>query len=221
MNELSVPEAAKQLGLSEQRVRAMAQAGQLSARKVGYRWLISLDEGERKSTAGRPLSAANAWALLALLSGESPTWVHPSVRSRLKQRLRDVDWLQTAFAHSKPRARIHTWRVLPGDLNKLQVQFPLVYTGHSIEDSDLDVFPSGRQIDAYIDEKSLGALERRYRPEHAAANPNLILRVPSHSWILKQEAGAPQPVIAADLLQSHDPRAARAARRLLAQLAND
>lgn len=221
MNELSVPEAAEQLGLSEQRIRAMAQSGQLSARKVGYRWLINLDRSERRSKGGRPLSAANAWALLALLNGESPTWVDPSVRSRLKQRLRDVDWLHTALAHSKPRARIHTWRVLPGDLDTLPMKFPLVYSGNSIEDPELDVFPSGRQIDAYIDERSLGALQRRYRPEQEPANPNLILRVPSHNWILKHEAGAPRPVIAADLLQSHDPRAARAARRLLAQLAND
>src|SRR5438093_7701410 len=99
----SVPEAAEVLGVSEQRVRAMLLSGRLRGSKVGHRWIVDSDLGGlRRSQPGRPLEAANAWALLALLSDDSPHWVHPSARSRLRQRLRDLDWLEASVARSQP-----------------------------------------------------------------------------------------------------------------------
>lgn len=222
MERWSVRETAEQLGVSEQRVRAMAKSGRLPASRLGQRWVIDSDPARlRKPHAGRPLAAANAWALLALLSGDSPSWVHPSVRSRLRRRLSDIDWLEASLAHSEPRARILRWRVLPGDLAKLHAGSPLVYSGLSADHPELDVLPDPRQVDAYVAEGSLRGMERRFRPERSSSDPNVVLRLPSHDWILGQEPQAPQAVVAADLLWHDDPRVARAARSLLYRLARD
>jgi len=222
MKAWSVRETAERLGVSEQRVRAMVRSGRLQASKVGHRWVVESDAGDlRRSRPGRPLAAANAWALLALLSGESPDWVHPSARSRLRRRLSDFNWLEVSLADSQPRALVLRWRVLPGDLSKLQDAVRLVYSGLSANRPELDVVPSSRQIDAYVDERSLRDVELRFRPDQSSANPNLILRLPSHDWVLRQGAQAPRAVVAADLLRHDDPRVARAARRLLERLASD
>src|SRR5438132_681934 len=99
MNAWSVPDAAKELGLSEQRVRALAQAGRLGARRVGHRWLLEEDPRQvQRFGPGRPLSAGSSWAILALLSGDSPDWIHPSARSRLRRRLKDAAWLEAALS---------------------------------------------------------------------------------------------------------------------------
>lgn len=216
----SVREVAEELGVSEQRVRAMAKSGRLPAAKAGGRWVIDSDPARfPRSHPGRPLAAPNAWGLLALLSGDSPSWVHPSVRSRLRRRLSDIDWLEAALANSEPRARIVRWRVLPGDLSKLKGEHRLVNSGLSAEHPELDVLPDPRQLDAYVGEDSLRGIELRFHPERSSSDPNLVLRIPSHDWVLRQEAQAPQAVVAADLLGHEDPRVARAARRLLGRLA--
>jgi hypothetical protein len=212
---------AEKLGLSEQRVRAMARSGRIPAGRVGERWVFDPDAANlRRSHAGRPLAATNAWALLALLSGDSPDWVHPSVRSRLRRRLSDKDWLEAVLAHSEPRARILRWRILPVDLSKLQDAAHLVYAGLSANHPELDVFPNPGQIDAYAGERSLRDIELRFRPERSSSNPNLILRQPSQDWILRHSQ-APRAVVAADLLLHDDPRVSRAARLLLRRLAVD
>jgi hypothetical protein len=222
MRRWSVRELAKELSLSEQRLRVMARAGQLPATKTGERWVIEADPTRlRRPTPGRPLAAPNAWALLALLSGDSPDWVHPSVRSRLRRRLTDIDWLEAALIHSEPRAQILRCRVLPGDLSKLRVECHLVYSGLSANHAELDVLPDPQRVDAYVAENLLRAIKLRFRPQQPSSNPNLTLRVPSHDWILRQEACAPQAVVAADLLGHEDPRVARAARRLLGRVIHD
>lgn len=211
---------ARRLGISPQRVRVLARSGRLGASKVGSQWVIPGDQPAvpRHDHAGRPLSAANAWALLALLSGESPGWVDPSVRSRLRRRLHDPDSLRDALAYSQPRAHIHRWRVLPRDIAKLAEDPRLVPTGLSAESRDLDVRPSGPHVDAYVDSRSIGAIRKRFSPEPGSASPNLILRVPSHHWVLERHDRAPPAVIAADLFLDEDPRVDRAARHLLARL---
>lgn len=221
MKAYSVRDVAQYLGVSPQRVRALAKAGRLEANKVGSQWIMPADVVHpRRGHAGRPLGAANAWALLALLSSESPGWVDPSVRSRLRRRLHDVEWLEWALAHGQPRAQLHRWRVLSGDLPKIADGFPLVRSGLSAQSRELDAVPSPGHIDAYIDSGSLRKLQRRFSPERESSAPNMTLRVPSHDWVLGQARQAPPAVVAADLLLDEQPRVRRAARALLSRLAS-
>lgn len=214
MKEYSVREAARLIGVSPQRVRAMLQAGRLQGRKVGRAWLVSDPQRLERRPRGRPLSAASAWALLALLAGEVPEWVDPAVVSRLRRRVRQGE-VARVLRQSAPRAQLHRWRVLPRDLDKLASEFPLVPSGLWARLPELDIVSVGQELDAYVDVRDVPKIERRFRPDRSSERPNLILRVPSHRWILERFDKAPPSVVAADLLLSDDPRVARAALRLL------
>lgn len=216
MKALSVTEAAQVLGLSPQRVRALLQAGALPGEKVGRSWVVDPSVSSlRRNGPGRPLSVANAWALLAILSGENPQWVDPAVRSRLRKRALDKAWLEQALIDSEQRASVHRWRVLPSDLRKIEENFHLVRSGLSSRLPDLDVIGPAHELDVYADENSMELLEHRFHPDRDAPNPNLTIRVPSHPWILRQHSQAPAAVVAADLIDSDNARVARAARQLL------
>jgi excisionase family DNA binding protein len=214
MRDLSVREAARRLGLSEQRVRALLQTGRLKGHKVGWTWVVHADSAlGRSRPQGRPLSALNAWGLLALLAGDRVKWLDPSIRSRLRRRIRDQEIVRV-LRESEPRSQVYRWRVLRGDLEKLASDFPLVPSGLTAGYPDLDLVSVGEELDAYVDEKQVDKIERRFRPDRSEDQPNLILRVPSHPWILSFNR-APLPVVAADLLENDDPRVARAAARIL------
>ena len=217
MEILSVLEAADLLGVSAQRVRVLAKAGKLESQKVGGRWVIRGAPVRRRAHPGRPVSSANAWGVLALMGGADADWLDPSVRSRLRRRIREPGWAEAALEASQARSHVHSWRVLPSDVAKLEHGFRLVRSGLSADDRELDVVGSGGVLDAYVDPEGLGAILKRFRPDLDPAQPNLILRVPSNRWILGHSRRAPGPVVAADLLVSADPRVSRAARQLLAR----
>ena len=212
----TVSDLSRRLGLSPRRIRALARSGRIPAVKAGRTWVFPDPRSVRvRGVPGRPLRASNAWALLALLSGASPAWVHPSVRSRLRRRLLDPAWVEGALMLSEPRSRVHRWRVLPSDLDRLRSLPGLVRTGLAAEVADLDVVPLREALDAYVDPRSLERLRGRLRPDEDPSRPNVSLRVPSHPWVLEMPGMAPPAVVAADLLDHEDPRVAAAARRLL------
>ena len=213
----SISEAADLLGVSPQRVRALAKAGRLDSQKVGGRWVIRGAPVRRRAHSGQPVSSANAWGVLALMVGDDGGWLDPSARSRLRRRMREPGWAQAGLEASQARSQVNRWRVLPSDLDKVEAEFPLVRSGLSADDRELDVVGPGGELDAYVDPEGLGAILKRFRPDLDPAQPNLILRVPSNRWILGHPRRAPGPVVAADLLVSDDPRVSRAARELLAR----
>ncbi len=92
---LAVPVAARELGVSDQRVRSLLDSGALRGRKVGQSWLVDPQDVQRRAAQGkqpgRPLSANNAWLSLLLLAAiEKP--LH-DVRSELsKLSLSLVEW---------------------------------------------------------------------------------------------------------------------------------
>ncbi len=212
----SISDVASELDISPQRVRVLAKRGLIDAAKVGNRWLVK-DIGARRSHPGRPLSAANAWAVLALLSGEDPAWVVPSVRSRLRRRMREPGWLARAIASSQPRASVEKLRVLPGDLKRLEGRSP-VRSGLSADFPEYDLRPESGSLDAYVSRRDYESIDERFRPLADAARPNLILRIPEQDWVLRRADRAPLAVAAADLLNADDPRVRRSARDLISKL---
>jgi excisionase family DNA binding protein len=221
MAPISVEEAARHLGVIPQRVRALIHAGRLEASKLGRSWAIELENVralENRRRPGRPVSAANAWALLALLSGFDPSWVDPAVRSRLRRRMRDPSWVEKALLRAERRSKNYPYRFLPADIPKIGDEYEVVLTGLAAPDPGLEVVVSRRsEFDGYVKSDALAAIQSRFHPSRSSASPNALLRVPSHPWVL--EIGlAPVPVRAADLLEHEDPRVARAARDLLRHL---
>ncbi|MEO7803736.1 MAG: helix-turn-helix domain-containing protein [Actinomycetota bacterium] len=216
MREITVQEAARRLSISEQRVRALLQAGRLDGHKVGRSWILDgIPDAARRGQAGRPLKASNSWALLALLSGERPSWVDPTVLARLKRRARNHEVAIRGLRYGELRSRVYRWYVLPSDIAKLVGGFSLVLSGLSVAHLELNVISVGQQLDAYADQNQLHKIEQRFRPDREPDKANLILRVPSHPWILSHFDEAPLAVIAADLIDDEDPRVAGAAVQFL------
>jgi excisionase family DNA binding protein len=221
----SVSDVAKELGLSERRVRALIESGQLPAQRVGRSWLVSREAVERSRRSerrhGRPLGAANSWALLALLAGEKPAWVRPDVLSRLRRYARDPEWLLNVLRHSESRAKVRSLWLAHDDLPKLN-EYPLVRSGLSAPRalSQLDVLPrSSEPLDAYASKDVAREIVKRFAPEEDVGDPNVIIRVPELPWVLGNEGEAPLSVGAADLLDHDDPRVRRAGSDALRKLA--
>jgi excisionase family DNA binding protein len=220
MEAISVDQAAEALGVSPRRVRALIGSKRVPAVRIGRSWALdpNLLRPHALRRGGRPVSADNAWALLALLSRAEAPWVDVFSRSRLKRRALNGEWVEKALQFSEPRSAIHSWRVLEADLPKLR-DYGLVRSGLAAQVPGLDIVPMRNELDGYVSAKSLGQMEKRFRPAKASENPNVVLRVPSQSWILSQGPAAPPAVIAADLLGHADGRVARAGRRLLEKIA--
>lgn len=223
---ISVQEASDRLGISPRRVRAMIAGGILAAERVGRAYLLdapSVDRlARRPRLRGRPLSAANAWALLALLSNREGAVARPSssLHRLFSLRARGAEAVFRELMRSEPRAVIHRWRVLPRDLDQLLEDAHLVRSGLCAAAQGIDIaFSLSRDgVDAYVSGTDLVAVKKRLRPIEDADAPNLQLRVPREGdWILG-ESVAPLAVVAADLLDHPDPRVARSAHKALVGL---
>jgi len=222
MSNLSSEQAAERLGINGQRFRALASAGRLPAHKIGRVWVIDSDllpDPAERPGPGRPLSADNAWAILAILAGERAEWVaDPSVLSRLRRRCRDSQQLIASLRHGVSRAQILRFRFLPHDLELLSQRADLVRSGLSANDPHINIRSRPDEVDAYIDEKSLDRIVEEFRPIGDPDRPNAVLRIPSRSWVLGRGNPAPSSVVAADLLSHEDARVHRAARHALQRL---
>src|SRR2546425_12084656 len=113
LRDFSVADAARALGVSDRRVRALIRASALAAQQVGGRWLVSRADVEqrarRSGRPGRPLGQRNAWALVARLSGGEWPELSPWDRSRLKRRLAKQSLLSLAD-DLRDRAEPHLFR---------------------------------------------------------------------------------------------------------------
>lgn len=221
---LSVPDVARDLGVSERRVRALIDAGRLPAGRIGRNWVVDgravnrFLQGDRRD--GRPLSHSNAWALLALLAGERPSSLPSDAVSRLRRFARDPDWLIPVLRHSEPRSHELLLWVPQEDLRSL-AGYPLVHAGLLAQSAvrQLDLLPRlDEPLDVYASEEVAEEIERRLLPEQSSDSPNLIVRIPSRSWVLHQSPEAPFPVVAADLLNHRDPRVRRAGEDALRRI---
>src|SRR5262249_38415584 len=73
ISDLTVSEAAQELGTSMRRVRQLIEAGELGGRRTAAGWLISADDvAARSAKVGRPVSAPTAWTAALLLDEQKP-----------------------------------------------------------------------------------------------------------------------------------------------------
>lgn len=214
-------EAARRVGVSERRVRALLSSGWIEGSKQAGRWFIDPDSLDRwyssKPISGRSLSAENAWAALLALAGRQADWLSPWDKSRLPYRLRlesAQDWLPRV----RQRASLNRLRGHPGVIGRLSREPRIVLSGISAAGHyNLDI--SARdEIDAYVPAESLTRLKRKYALE-ASDRPNVLLRSVEARWpFARAERVAPASAVAIDLLESEDQRARRAGEELWSQV---
>lgn len=220
---VSIREAARTLGLSPGRVRAIAAHGQLSAAKLGDRWFVERAAVERRRRNGAPegrrFSPRNAWALLLLASNEDVREIDPSVRSRLRRALR-----QEGLAKLAPRlvhrAEPLSFRAHPGEIVHLLEDPEFVLSGISaVGGQDFGLVP-GREADGYLQEPALPEFVSRHALEPAEAEGNVRLRiVPKEAAdLLEGRQVAPRAAVALDLAEELDPRSSRAGHQALRDL---
>lgn len=206
-------------GISTQRVRELIRQGEIPAERFGDRQWIIPDSayGVRPRKVGRPMSPRIAWALIALLSGETPT---DRLTAEEHSRLRN--WRNRLVHDPDAPAQLASWLRMRGD----RTQYRANQT--DLEDllRDRRVMPSG--ISDPRSGLSLGdAAEVWIRDiEHLDAVKADYLLLPGSSGNVVLHLGRPHPervpligLVIADLADWNGPREDQAVRTLLSGLA--
>ncbi len=217
-NERSVAQAAEDLGISAQRVRALIAAGELPARRIGAQWVVDGYAVRRRAEGARlharPFSSRNAWAALALAAGEKPVGVDAAAISRLRRRLRS-DGLSAMAPLLVRRARRVPLRVHPGERDRLLADPALVLGGAAAASRVGLGLIAPESAEAYVPAPEFEGVVKRHALRRSA-NPNVLLRVVDGPWPFSPDARvAPLPVVAVDLLEDEDPRSQAAGRAAL------
>jgi excisionase family DNA binding protein len=230
--EIAVREAAERLGVSEPRVRQLLGSGDLAGRRLGRVWLVSAESvarmGERGARLpGRPLGPRRAWALLDLLAGGDAAWLASPARSQLRARLRGLadaaagQWR----AALRGRSEVLPCRAHPAAISRLAGHEGVLPAGLAVlEGRPFDLVIAGHVIDqAYVDPALWPALSsalaiRSAGPGDPGVAPNLTVFLPRIAWPFRGRRELPDSVLAADLLDSADPRAVRAGAQRLDEL---
>lgn len=220
MVEISVADAARRLGVGEQRVRALAASGRLAASRLGKVWAIdsaAVDARVKGARPGRPLSARSAWALLLLLEGRGGEIdLHRSERARATERAAQI-------AHIEPgalaaRADVRSYFAHPAALERIVRDDRVVLGGVAAAGHHGAALAGGGLTELYVRGEDVQDVERTFALHPVAgAEANLTLRIPVGIWPFRPgERVAPRAFVATDLIDDGDERSMRAGRALLA-----
>lgn len=246
MTQLSVAEAARLLGVSVSRVHQRIGAGTLPAERIGRQWVVlSTDiHALRESSSGRPLSWRSAWTIVAdsvtrdpgsetTISSWAAAWLdrrEPTERRRARIRLdRLLDTrgtLDDETARSVAavlrralgnRASRRLLRAATVDLEDLRHDPRCRPAGLSHPESGL---ASGDVAEFYVPAGDYDGVVRDFLLEEAATTGNTIAHVVEDVLVTDTRGeifGVPL-ILAADLAEHDDPRAANRSVEVLASL---
>lgn len=221
LNLVSVSDAAKRLGLSARRVRALAANGRVPARKVANRWFVEADRlGERRrseAARGRPFSVRHSLGLLFLASGDDPEWLSPYEKWRLRRyalpRVKDL------LPRLRDRASVHSVQAPDSLVKRLANDPSFVRSGVSAADHHRANISGRSVLDGYYSERAFKNLVYRHALQPAPeAVANLIVRGIADDVVLSGRSFMPIAVVAADLADSVDARTRRAGMQMLRAL---
>jgi excisionase family DNA binding protein len=223
--EIEVKEASQRLDLSDSRIRQLLRAGTLRGRRVGNSWLVLTDDVVRlernRLRAGRPLAPRRAWAALDLLSSGRAPWLSDSARSQVRSHLARLDepgpeiWLSLlrrrsqviqARAHPAAAKRLAHMDVAlgAGAVQAAERGFDLVAVGDAVAEFYVTASAWPQIADALA--------------IRVAAESNLIVRLPQDVWPFEDTGVVSDAALAADLLESAEPRAIAAGAGRLNEL---
>lgn len=223
--DLSASAAAALLNVSAVRVGQLLRSGDLPARRVGRTWVVRSEDVQalaaKARPSGRALSPARAWGLLNLLDGGRAVWLDASARSKMRAVARKLPGRSAAelAALLRNRAGVHRVRMHPSAVRRVVSSPGVVLAGAVVaaeQGADLVVVDEVPEI--YLDQAGWSAVVSRYGPEDRADQPNLIARVPPAPFGPPSTGSITPAVLAADLLDSPEPRAAAAGAAWLTEL---
>lgn len=213
--DISVAEFADQRGVSERRVLELIKSGDVRARRSGGRWLIDVQEIDKRKQLRRPMNPKMAHALIALLSKES--WqegVDPMQKHRLKLHFAELQshenpaWLLSSWL--RKRGEVIPLKANPADLRKLQLDDRIYLSG--VNDPRGGISASDF-VEGYIEKKHLKQFRMDYLLVDSDA-PNVILRMVDFAL----ERPLPIGLVMADLADHNGPREDSQVAKLLKAL---
>ena len=225
--EISASDAAARLGVDPSRVRVLLRDGVLPGRQVGHRWMIRSEDVARhegrRAGAGRPLAPARAWGLLSLLEAGRASWLPAVARSQTKQLMRRLSGLDADRWRAALRARneVLRCRAHPAAIARLLDRPDVLSTGDSeaarrgIDLIALDAIPQ-----AYVPPDAWPILSEDLLIGERASGPNLIVLLPRAVWPFEGQSEVSLSALAADLLESAEPRAVSSGLAVLNRLAS-
>ncbi len=221
---LTVSEAADRLGVAPRRVRALAQAGQLTAVRTGSGWLVDVDSVARRAVMNelgiadastRPWNSRLAWAAMRALDGDDRLLdaLDPKSRHRVRRRL-DSAAPARLLAVVRDRACVHRVTVHPSRVDRLrELVVPSGVAGAGIHGHGLT---GDKDVDGYLAADDLTAA-RAAVPIRDSETGTHLLRVVDDSALLDGLEVSPRLAVAADLLD-HAIDAGRADGRVVSAI---
>src|ERR1019366_9375501 len=176
--DLGINEFAASKGVSPRRVLQLIHKGDIKARKISNRWIISPIELAVSPKVSRPLSPKMSLAMLELLSGqEFSNRLDPAEIRRLNIRLAELK------KHRDPASLLRSWikfdyepielQARQSDLIKLRESSLVVPSGAS---HPLSGMSDGDQLEAYVQKKYLQEVKKKFLLV-SSEEPNVILKV--------------------------------------------
>lgn len=222
--DVSVHDAAQQLGRHPSEVRRLLAAGTLRGRHMGHQWIVDGADlariQQQVRRPGRAMAPARAWALLWLLDGSDPDWVTAVARSQIRARLPELAGASADQWRSLLRTRAEMVRceAHPAAIVRLQSHADAVVASGpdqaGTQGIDLVVIDALPEVYVRRDRWLDLSAQLHVRPTHGAWN--CTVRLPS-LWPFHGTASA--AVVSADLLDSAEPRAVAAGAQKLRELA--
>jgi excisionase family DNA binding protein len=220
--EIEVKEASRRLGVNESRIRQLLRAGSLRGRRVGNSWVVLVDDVARleknRLRAGRPLAARRAWAALDLLDSGRAPWLSDSARSQVRSHLAHLDEPGPEVWLSLLRSRSEVVHALahPAALKRLaDVDGALRAGASEAVQRGFDLVVLGGGIPEFYLEPSVWPQVARSLAIRESSEPNLVIRIPHDVWPFGAAGAVSDAALAADLLESAEPRAVAAGARRL------
>lgn len=229
-DSITTSEAAKILGMSTRRVRALVDTGHLvPLGRMGSFWVLDRRQviaRSRQSAAnrgwsptahtGRRWSERTAWSAISLLDNRDPS-LEPAALSRLRGRLDGIGLDRLAWL-AGGRARMQTFEGLAGDAAYLRREIMasgLQALSDGAGSGASDVVAFGHDVDGYISEDRLPELIAKYSLSPSPTGPFKIRTVTSERLAWLQANGVPKAAVALDMLDDGAPRTRSHAERLL------
>lgn len=220
--DIAVSDAAARLGVDDSRVRQLLRSGGLAGRHIGSIWLVDAADvarlAGRRRPAGRPMSSVRAWAALDLLGDGSADWLSPSARSQVRALVRslanaDADRWRSALSS---RSEVHRVRAHPAAIPRLSAASRVLSAGAGQASlAGLDLVVVGDVPELYVAAEAWPRLAAKYKLQRRVTDTNLVVRVPRGVWPFARQGKVSAEALAADLLESAEPRARRAATEFL------